>query len=141
MALLAAGIVGCSARGGAFGPRDSTAPSSSVASSAEPSAALTAALTVVVPSATVAVSPEDAPSVLEVTCDGTDTVIPTPIVRTQPDGIHIRFTNTSGHELTFDIADTFDSGDLSSDRWPSAFVSNARQASVRQAVAMSHPMP
>lgn len=103
MALLAGGVVACSARGEAFGPRDSTVPSSSRQPSVEPSAVPTG----VAPSATVAVSPEEARSVLEVTCDGTDTVISAPVVRAQADGVHIQFANTSGRELTFGIADTF----------------------------------
>jgi len=50
-------------------------------------------------------SPVEAPSELEVACDGTRTDIGTPLVSTQPDGIHIHFTNTSGRALDFSIED------------------------------------
>lgn len=50
-------------------------------------------------------SPVEALSVLQVACDGTRTDVPTPLVRTQPDGIHIHFTNTSGRTLDFSIED------------------------------------
>jgi hypothetical protein len=36
---------------------------------------------------------------LLVACDGTSTQIPEPVVRTQPDGFHVRFDNTSGRDL------------------------------------------
>lgn len=52
-------------------------------------------------------SPVEALSVLQVACDGTRTDVPTPLVRTQPDGIHIHFTNTSGREQTFGIEGAF----------------------------------
>ena len=103
MVLLAGAIVACSAAGATVGPRDASGPSPSILPSVEPSAEPTAAA----PSATAAASPVEAPAALEVTCDGTDTVISTPLVRTQPDGIHIRFVNTSGRELTFGIEDAF----------------------------------
>ena len=73
------------------------APSTPARPSAEPTAAASIA--------TVAASPVEVPSELEVACDGTHTDIPTPLVRSQADGIHIHFTNTSGRTLDFSIED------------------------------------
>ena len=73
------------------------APSTPARPSAEPTAAASIA--------TVAASPVEVPSELQVACDGTHTDIPTPLARTQPDGIHIHFTNTSGRALDFSIED------------------------------------
>jgi hypothetical protein len=78
-------------------PDVSPAPSTPARSSAEPTAAASIA--------TVTASPVEAPSKLEVACDGTRADIPTPLVRAQADGIHIHFANTSGHELAFGIED------------------------------------
>jgi hypothetical protein len=75
------------------------APSTPAWSSAAPTAAA--------PIATVAASPVQAPSELRVTCDGTRTDIPTPLVKTQADGIHIQVANTSGQVLTFGIDGQF----------------------------------
>ena len=72
-----------------------TAPSTAPQPSAEP--------TPVAALATAAASPAEAPSELEVACDGTRTDIATPLVRTQPDGVHIHFANTSGRTLEFGI--------------------------------------
>jgi hypothetical protein len=45
-------------------------------------------------------SPANAPGPeLVVACDGTSTQIREPVVRTQPDGFHVRFDNTSGRDL------------------------------------------
>jgi hypothetical protein len=40
---------------------------------------------------------------LEIRCDGTTTVIPSPAVRARADGVHLRFSNTSGKTLEFGI--------------------------------------
>jgi len=42
---------------------------------------------------------------LRIACDGTHTTIPNPVVRTQPDGAHVRFENTSGTDLSVDWSD------------------------------------
>jgi hypothetical protein len=42
---------------------------------------------------------------LRIACDGTHTTIPNPLVRTQPDGVHVRFENTSGTNLSVDWSD------------------------------------
>lgn len=89
-------VVGSALRD-ARNPDVSPAPSTPARSSAEPTAAASIA--------TVAASPVEAPSKLEVACDGTRADIPTPLVRAQADGIHIHFANTSGHELAFGIED------------------------------------
>jgi len=89
-------VVGSALRD-ARNPDVSPAPSTPARSSAEPTAAASIS--------TVAASPVEAPSKLEVACDGTRTDIPTPLVRAQADGIHIHFANTSGHELAFGIED------------------------------------
>jgi hypothetical protein len=46
------------------------------------------------PSSTAATSPVDAPAALRVECDGTRTEVSAPLVRTQPDGVHIEYVNT-----------------------------------------------
>ena len=51
------------------------------------------------------VGPNDALAELLVTCDGTATRIPLPRVRARADGIHVRFANTSGQALPFDVDD------------------------------------
>jgi len=89
-------VVGSALRD-ARNPDVSPAPSTPARSSAEPTAAASIS--------TVAASPVEAPSKLEVACDGTRADIPTPLVRAQADGIHIHFANTSGHELAFGIED------------------------------------
>jgi hypothetical protein len=94
VAILASGIVGCSPTGATVSPRNSSGPSTPAQPSAEPTAAASFA--------TAAASPVEALSELEVVCDGTHTDIPTPLVRTQADGIHIHFANTSGR--TLDVA-------------------------------------
>ena len=43
---------------------------------------------------------------LRVACDGTHTTIANPLVRTQPDGVHVRFENTSGSDLSVEWSDT-----------------------------------
>ncbi len=91
-------VVGSALRDARF-PDVSPAPSTPARSSAEPTAAASIA--------TVAASPVQAPSELEVACDGTRTDIPTPLVRTQPDGIHIHFANTSGRALDLSIEGAF----------------------------------
>jgi hypothetical protein len=42
-----------------------------------------------------------APDVAEITCDGTSTEVVTPEVVAQPDGVHVRVTNTSSTDLSF----------------------------------------
>lgn len=70
------------------------------------------ALVVVVPivspsaePATAEASPVEVPAALQVACDGTHPAILTPLVKAQPDGIHIDVTNTSGQRLDFSIDD------------------------------------
>lgn len=56
---------------------------------------------------------------LEVACDGIHTTIANPLVRTQPDGVHVRFENTSGTDLSVDWSDT-DGNALFGDGLPAA---------------------
>ncbi len=97
VAVLAGGLVGCSQAGPTVPPPASPAPSTATPPSVEPTTAAA--------SATPAASPGEAQAVLEVACDGTRTDLPTALVRTQPDGVHIHFTNTSGRALIFAIED------------------------------------
>lgn len=53
----------------------------------------------------VTASPVEIPAALQVTCDGTRSEIPTLLVKTQPDGIHLDVANTSGQPLDFSIDD------------------------------------
>ena len=54
----------------------------------------------------VSIASADAPtSELLVACDGTRTEIPVPLVKTQPDGMHVRFDNTSGRLLDVSWSD------------------------------------
>jgi len=47
------------------------------------------------------------PAALQIACDGATTQIPTPVVKAQPDGVHIQLANSSGHLLTFAIENQF----------------------------------
>ena len=47
------------------------------------------------------------PAALQIACDGATTQIPTPVVKAQPDGVHIQLANSSGHPLTFAIENQF----------------------------------
>ena len=87
-ALLVSAIVGCAPTGAPISPRDAPAPSTL----AQPS-----------PAATATISPVEAVVELQVLCDGTRIDVPAPVVRSQPDGVHLRFLNPSGRELTYAI--------------------------------------
>jgi hypothetical protein len=45
----------------------------------------------------------DAAEVARISCDGLDPVVDTPIVRTQPDGVHVRLSNPTDEFLSFSI--------------------------------------
>jgi hypothetical protein len=72
--------------------------------SASPSPA-TAASAATQASPTADLIPVDAPAILQVGCDGTRTTIVLPIVRAQRDGVHLKFSNTSGKELAYSVED------------------------------------
>jgi hypothetical protein len=78
-------------------PSESSAPSPSAQGSAGagPSASSAAAVA----------STDAGASELLVACDGTSTEIPVPLVKAQPDGIHVRFDNTSGRLLDVSWSD------------------------------------
>jgi len=84
---IAATLIGCSPTA-----TESTTPSS------QPSPVASTAPSAVAPSSDVA-----APAVLVVMCDGTTTDVAIPRVRARPDGVHLRFTNSSRGDLSFSI--------------------------------------
>jgi hypothetical protein len=47
----------------------------------------------------------EAPTVAEITCDGSTTRVLTPEVEAQPDGVHVRVTNTSSTDLAIDFGE------------------------------------
>ena len=60
------------------------------------------------PSTAAAPSPAssgEVPAALKATCDGTGAEISNPIVKSQPDGVHIDIANTSGQSLDFSLDD------------------------------------
>src|SRR5664279_3432388 len=95
-AVLGVVIAGCSPTGATVRPR---VPEHSVP--AQPSAAPTSLASL----ATTEASQVAAPLVLMVTCEGTRTDIPMPLVRAQADGIHIHVANRSGTALDIQIED------------------------------------
>ena len=97
--LLACALAGCATTGPSRGPDVISAPPTPAGPNAEPTAAASLAAADSVPA--------DAPTVLEVVCDGTTTRIRTRLVKAQADGVHIRVTNTSGHALDLGIEDLF----------------------------------
>ena len=92
VAALAVASTGCgpAAVVGSGGPAETPRPSASVRPSS------------VAPTAAAGVPDAE----LRVACDGTRTTIANPLVRTQPDGVHVRFENTSGTDLSVEWSDT-----------------------------------
>jgi hypothetical protein len=82
-------VVGCSPT--AVGSPSPSSSASAIASPAQTSAA---------PARDVV-----APAVLVVACDGIRTDVAIPRVRARPDGVHLRFTNSTGAQLMFSIDD------------------------------------
>jgi hypothetical protein len=95
VAILLFVAVACSPAGLAVSSGDAATATSS-APSADPNDG---------PAAAPSASPAEPSADLRVVCDGAGTDIPTPFVKTQPDGVHIRFANTSGQPLDFGLDD------------------------------------
>ena len=102
--LLAGVAVACTS-GVASVPSTSTAAPSSPPSPPSATSSAASASPSAAPSPTAAISPVETPAVLQVACDGTRTAIVVPVVRAQPDGVHVRFDNTSGAVLDYSIED------------------------------------
>ncbi|HEX5824373.1 MAG TPA: hypothetical protein VFY18_07955 [Candidatus Limnocylindrales bacterium] len=92
LVVLVCGLVACSSAPRPIGSSESALSSPGTQRTAEPTTAPTASL--VAGSGAIPVE-------LLVTCDGTRIDMPVPFVRTQPDGIHVRFANGSGQPVDF----------------------------------------
>lgn len=103
VALLAGVAVACTSGVASVAPATVSAPSTAPAAS--PTTIVAAPSPSAAPSPTAAISPVETPAVLQVACDGTHTSIVVPVVRAQPDGVHLRFDNTSGIALDYSIED------------------------------------
>jgi hypothetical protein len=94
--VFASGLAACAPGRSAGGPNGATGASASPPASASSAAAGDS------PSIP-AGSPIEPAAELAVECDGTTTDIPSPAVRARADGVHVRFSNTSGKTLDFGI--------------------------------------